>query len=166
MVDSQTIVRPDPNANSFEVNGVTYTATDGLSVARLRIFDRYAQEFGVDITLHGLAKDLDAIYAALNKADFVEAAGLVRDRRAALDLSGANRLKDVELCGLFFNAPDEDAGDFDFKAMYTKCYEAWKNVHGGFFMPAALRLLPTSRGSYGRLQDEAPNNKLSETPAP
>ena len=152
------LVSPDRNAASFTVGGVTYTATDGLSVARLRIFDRLATEFGADTTLRGLAEGLDAIYAALNKADFVEAAGLVRDRRAALNLTGANRLKEVELCGLFFNAPDEDAGAYDFAAMQAKCYTAWGAVAGGFFTIAAIRYLSTSRGSYERSLAEAAEN--------
>lgn len=160
------IVTPAPDATSFTVDGVTYTATDGLSVARLRIFDRLALEFGADITLRGLATDLDAIYAALNKADFVEAAGLVRDRRAALNISGANRIKEVELCGLFLNAPDEDAAAYDFAAMQAKCYTAWGAVAGGFFTVLAMRLLPTSRGSYGRYLDEVAGALPPLTAAP
>lgn len=148
------IVSPDRNATSFTVGGVTYTATDGLSVARLRIFDRLSTEFGADTTLRGLAEGFDAIYAALNKADFVEAAGLLRDRRAALNLTGANRLKEVELCGLFLNAPDEDPGAYDFAAMQHKCYTLWAPVAGGFFTVCAIRLLPTSRGSYADFPDE------------
>ena len=109
MADAPTpILAPPADAGAFTVDGVTYTATDGLLVGRLKIFDRLSLEFGADVTLRGLADDLDAVFAALNKADFVEAAYLVRRRRDALNLSGANRLKEVELCGLFFNAPGED----------------------------------------------------------
>lgn len=150
------IIAPPPDASAFTVDGVTYTATDGLSVARLRIFDRLAQEFGADTTLHGLASDFEAIRAALNQTDFVLAASHLQRRIDALALSGENRIKEVELAGLFFNSPDEDPGAYDFAQMTRKCYTAWASVHGGFFYPAALRLLPTSRGSYGRLLDEAP----------
>ena len=157
MADSPipALIAPDRDALAFAVHGVTYTATDGLSVARLRVFDRLAQEFGADTTLRGLADDLVAIREALNKTNFVLAAAHLQRRLDALDLSGSIRLKDVELCGLFFNAPDEDAGAYEFAAMQAKCYAAWGAVHGGFFYPAALRLLGTSRGPYALLPDEA-----------
>lgn len=150
------IISPPADATAFEAGGTRYTATDGLSVARLRIFDRLAQEFGSDASLRAMMEAHEAMEKAYSTLDMPQLGHLIFQRREALNLTGKNRLKEVEICGLFFNAPDEDAGAYDFTAMQAKCYGAWASVAGGFFSTAALRLLPTSRGSYGRLLDEAP----------
>ena len=160
------LVTPPADATCFTVDGTTYTATDGLSVARLRIFDRLSLEFGADTSLRGMMEAHEAMSAAYTKLDMPLLGHLIYQRSQSLNLSGANRLKEVEIAGLFFNAPDEDPAAFDFTAMQAKCYTAWASVHGGFFTPAALRLLPTSRGSYGRSLDEAPPSETSTTPAP
>ena len=142
------IICPAPDANSFEVNGTVYTATDGLSVARLRIFQRLEIEFGADAGLAAHIGALDQVWAALNEAKLangIHALGLIRDN---LNIVGKNRLKAPEICALFFNAPNEDAGTYDFTAQTAKI-AAWGSLHGGFFTVAAPRLARGLWGSYG-----------------
>lgn len=142
------ILCPVPDANSFEVNGTTYTATDGLSVARLRIFQRLEIEFGADAGLAAHIGALDHVWAALNEAKLangIHALGLIRDN---LNIVGRNRLKGPEICALWFNAPGEDPGAYDFAAMSAKVLD-WSSVHGGFFTVAAPRLARGLWGSYG-----------------
>lgn len=142
------ILCPDPDAQSFAVDGVTYTATDGLSVARLKVFQRLEIEFGADAGLVAHIQGLDAVWAALNEAKLatgIHALGLIRDN---LNIVGKNRLKAPEICALFFNAPGEDAGAYDYTAMCAKV-AAWGAVHGGFFTVSAPRLARGLWGSYG-----------------
>jgi hypothetical protein len=158
---SPPILTPPADASSFEVGGITYTATDGLSVARLRIFQRLGIEFGADNTLKGLIAGIDGMWQALNEMKLADAIHTLGKLREGLDITGANRVKDIEICALFFNAPNEDPGTYDFQAMQRKV-EAWGAVHSGFFLVAALRLLPTSPGSYLRTAAPTP----VDAPAP
>ena len=159
---TDTIICPAPDANSFEVGGVTYTATDGLSVARLRIFQRLEIEFGADAGLAAHIGALDTVWASLNEAKLatgIHALGLIRDN---LNIVGKNRLKAPEICALFFNKPEEDPGAYDFAAQTAKI-AAWGAVHGGFFTVRAPQLARGLWGSYGRsLESES----MTSSPAP
>jgi hypothetical protein len=158
-----TILCPAPDAASFTVDGVTYTATDGLSTARLKVFQRLEIEFGTDAGLVAHIQGLDAAWAALNEAKLatgIHALGLIRDN---LNLVGKNRLKAPEICALFFCAPGEDAGTYDYTAMCAKV-AAWGAVHGGFFTVAAPRLARSLWGSYG--DSLAPESLPTSRPEP
>jgi hypothetical protein len=158
-----TIITPEATATSFTVNGITYTQTDGLSVARARIFQRYSLEFGVDMRVQAFINGVDQVWQKLNALSVADGIHLLGQLRDGLNIVGMNRLRDVEICGLFFNAPGEDAGAYDFQAMTAKV-EAWGAVHSGFFMPRALALLSASRGSLYPLP-EAEAEKASPTAA-
>jgi hypothetical protein len=151
------IIAPAPDAPSFEVGGVTYTATDGLSVARLKIFQRLSMEFAVNTGLSAHIGALDSIWSNLNAlkvADAIHTLGAIRDALAAS--VSRNRLKGPEICALFFNASDEDPSVYD-HAKQTAKIAAWGAVHGGFFTYAAIRLASTSLGSYASLPVEDDN---------
>lgn len=167
MADSPPLViSPPADATSFTVNGMSYTATDGLSVARLRIFDRLSLEFGADLSLRGMMSAHDEMSAAYSALDMPKLGHLIYQRSQALNLSGANRLKEVEICGLFFNAPDEDPTTYDYAAMQAKCYTAWGAVAGGFFTPAAFHWLTNSKGPYARLPAGEASSNPDTIPAP
>lgn len=145
------IITPARDATSFTVGAVTYTATDGLSVARLKIFQRLSLEFAVDTGLSAHIGALDSIWSNLNAlkvADAIHTLGAIRDALAAS--VSRNRLKGPEICSLFFNAPDEDPGAYQHEKQLAKI-AAWGAVHGGFFTYAAIRLAGTSLGSYASL---------------
>lgn len=142
------IIRPARDANSFEVGGTVYTATDGLSVARLKIFQRLSLEFAVDTGLMAHIQALDSIWSDLNGlkvADAIHTLGMVRDSMAAG--VSRNRLKGPEICALFFNTKIEDPGVYDHAAMQEKV-RAFGSIHGGFFTVAAIRLGANSLSNY------------------
>ncbi|OGX80835.1 hypothetical protein BEN47_06145 [Hymenobacter lapidarius] len=142
------IITPEPDATSFTAKGVTYTMFDGLLTGRSRFYDRLSIEFGLDTKLPGIIDGLDTLKASFNKLDFVKAASTVELLRQGINIIGANRVREVEIVGMFFNAPEEDPSKYDFAAMQAKCYGAWEGVHSGFFLLAAIRCMKTGYGSY------------------
>lgn len=158
------IITPAADATSFTVNGITYTQTDGLSVARARIFQRYGLEFGVDMRVQAYITGVDEVWQKLNGLAVADAIHLLGQLRDGLNMVGMNRLRDVEIAALFFNGPGEDAGAYDFQAM-TQKIEAWGAVHSGFFMPRALDLLTASRGSLYPLPAAGESEKPTAGPS-
>lgn len=151
-----TIICPPADATSFEVGGITYTATDGLSVARGRFLDRFVTEALFGMNMPEYVRTLDALKLALNKVDFVECAAIVSRYRESANLLGSNRLRSVEIVGLFFNSKDEDPAVYDFEAMQRKCYTAWGAVHRDFFQVVSSRFWSGGTSPYTPTEAAAP----------
>lgn len=151
---------PPADATSFTVDGVTYTMTDGLLVGRGRYLDKMVTEalYSTNMTEHG--KNLAALREAMNKVNFVEAAALVQRFIDGHNMVAYNRLRAVEICGLFFNAENEDPSVYDFQAMQQKCYGPFAKVHRDFFFQWSLRLWDGGKNPYAATEAEGQSEAL------
>lgn len=141
------IIQPEPDALSFTVHGVPYTATETLTVARHRILQRLQTELAFDVNIPGLMQQVNEAWAALEAGKIGSGALAVGKLREALNHIGTNRLREVEICALFYNAPGEDPAAYDFQQMQAKV-QAWGAVDRDFFTRAALRLLQLTSTRY------------------
>jgi hypothetical protein len=142
-----TLVFPEPNADSFTVGGITYTLEPDLSVARAKVLQRFQLELAYDTSLKGIIDLVDKGWEALNKGQL--AAGIFEfgKLRESLNGVGSLRMSDVNICALFFNAPDEDAGSYNHAAMQEKI-KRWEGVAAGFFTVAAFARLSATSTRY------------------
>lgn len=142
------IISPDPDCLSFEVGGVVYTRTPTLALSRARILQRFQTEMLLDTRLPGLVKSIDETAAALNEGKLLDGLHLFGQLRDKVNLIGANRVREADICGLFYNAPGEDPTAYDFNAQQAKVYEAWAGVDVDFFTWQAYALLLRSPTAY------------------
>lgn len=145
-MEQTVLITPEADADSFTVSGITYTLQPDLSVDRARILQRYELEFVNDTSIRAVVEAADKTWAELNAGRIADAIYTQGKLRETLNTIGANRLRDVEICALFFNAPGEDMG-FDFAAMQAKI-AAWGAVAHGFFMVRAFALLTATSTRY------------------
>lgn len=137
--------QPDPAASAFTLpDGTVYTLTETLWPKRYKVFQKRQQEFGFNHTFGGFAQELDKIWADFNEnqrsAAGIQKLGNLRDNTTYL---GNNRIAALEVCGLFFNAPDESPLTYDHPQMLAKL-ERWETsgISVDFFFVQAARLVP------------------------
>ncbi|NVO33209.1 hypothetical protein [Hymenobacter lapidiphilus] len=141
------IIYPHPDADRFTVGGIAYVATQELTVARQRILQRFSVELAADTSISAIIDLVNSSWDHSNAgriADGIHGIGKLRD---ALDMIGTNRLRDVEICALFFNAPGEDPGLYEHSAQQAKV-AAWGGVAAGFFTRRAFALLTAPSTAY------------------
>lgn len=142
------ILSPELNGPAFTVGGVTYTRTQTLTLARGRLLEKFLTELQFEASYRGLLGTFDKGWAALNAGrigDGIFQFGLMREK---LNIIGATRVIQAEIVGLFYNAPGEDPGSFDFEQFSRKVYTAWGAVDRDFFMQQALSLLSATASHY------------------
>lgn len=158
------LVTPAFDAESFEAGGITYTATESLSIARYKVFQKRQVEFGFNGTFSGIAKELDAAWAALEANKLGTAAKTLGNLMDGVTYAGHNRIVGVEVCALFFNAPGENAGAYVHADMLAKM-QAWEDagLDVGFFFQQTARRVP---GFYERFTQSSPAASAPSSPPP
>lgn len=146
MDDNLEIISPAPDAESFTVDGTTYTLEPELTVARARMLQRFQLELAYDTSLKGIIDTVDKGWTALNANQLANGIYEFGRLREALTGVGNGRMSDVNICGLFFNAPGEDPG-YDHSAMVEKM-KKWERVAAGFFEVAAFARLTATSARY------------------
>jgi hypothetical protein len=159
------LLSPAYDANSFTLpDGPTYTATESLSVPRYRVFQKRQVEFGFSGTFKAICEDLDKIWADLNTQKLGAAAQKVGNLRDGITFAGHGRVTGLEVCGLFFNAPDEDPITYNHDAMKAKLLK-WEEAGVAvdfFFRQAAARV----NGFYERFTQSSPEAEQPLPPQP
>jgi hypothetical protein len=141
-MEPSQLITPPLDANSFEADGVVYTATESLSTARYKIFQKRQVELGFNGTFREICAQHDLIWADLNKMQLGAAAQKLGNLRDGITYAGSGRISGLEVCGLFFNAPDENAVAYDHQAMLVKLAK-WEQAGitvDFFFLQAARRV--------------------------
>ncbi len=150
------ILSPEIGCESFEVNGLTYTRTDTLAVGRARLLQKFQVELQFDTTYRGLLDGVTQARADLNAGRLLDGMVAFGNLVEKLNLIGANRLREAEICGLFYNAPDEDPTRYDHAAFTDKVYSRWEGIDQDFFTYSALALLGRTSTRYPQAPAPAP----------
>ncbi|GAB3303673.1 hypothetical protein [Hymenobacter tenuis] len=140
------LIEPAPDADSFMVDGITYTLEPELTVARARMLQRFQLELGYDQTLASIIQTVDKGWAALNGNQLATGIYEFGRLRESLNGVGEGRMSDVNICALFYNAPGEDLG-YNHAAMLEKMRK-WEKVAAGFFLVAAFARLTATSTRY------------------
>jgi hypothetical protein len=157
-VVTPAIVQPEIGCASFEVNGVVYTRTESLAVGRARLLQKFQTELQFDTTYRGVLEGIAKAKADLNAGRLLDGMTAFGNLVEKLNLIGANRLRAVEVAGLFYNAPDEDPTTYDHAAFTEKVYTAWGAVDADFFTLTALSLLARTSTRYPLVPNPEPEN--------
>jgi hypothetical protein len=164
------IIRPEVGCTSFEADGVTYTRTDSLVLKRSAMLQRYQTELQFNMHIPTVQKELVQLKEHMQKVRFVDAALIVDRLMAGSDLLGQNRFREMEIVGLFYNAPNEDFTEWSYEGIVKPKMHAWRAVDGDFFTLQAFTLLARTSTHYPLPQNLnfglAPTESPSPTDAP
>lgn len=141
-MDTGKLITPAYDATSFEADGVLYTATESLSVARYKVFQKRNVELGFNGTFKGICTELDRAWEALEKNQLGTSAKVLGNLRDGITFAGHGRISGLEICGLFFNSDEESAVSYDHQAMLAKL-QKWEDAGISvdfFFVQAAQRV--------------------------
>lgn len=155
---------PGVDATEFTIQGRTFRATESLSVARYKVFQKRNVEFGFNGTFKTIAQAHDEIWAHLEKGQMGSAAQKLGNLRDGISYAGSGRIGGVELAALFFNEEGEDLG-YNHSAMRAKqeLFESSDLDVSFFFQQAALRV----SGFYERFtRSSPPEAPPAPTPEP
>ncbi len=140
LTQAPKIVSPDPTANSFEAGGVVYTATDDISIPRYRILQKWEVEFGFDGSFLGQWEASTAIKEAIDQRKSIsEIAYINESKRRGITKIDRNEIYELQVCALWFNAPDEDPTVYNHNVIVDKM-QRWEAAGLGmifFFAKAA-----------------------------
>jgi len=153
-VTTPQLVTPPLDANSFEAGGIVYTATASLSTERYKVFQKRQVELGFNGTFREICKVHDEMWADHNANRPAAACQKLGNLRDGITYAGHGRIHGMEVCELFFNAPDENPIIYDKNVMEAK-RAAWGAAGitvDFFFLQAALRV----SGFYERFTQSSP----------
>jgi hypothetical protein len=144
-----TLICPAPDADSFTVDGITYTRQDEISVSKAKVLQRLQLELAYDTSLAGIISTADKGWAALNAGrigDGIYEFGRLRESLNAVG-NGEGRRSDINIVGLFYTYPGEPL-HYD-HALFMEKIRRWEGrVASGFFEVAAFALLTSTSRLY------------------
>ena len=128
-----------PN-DSFEVDGVAYTASDDISIARYRRYQAWALEFGFDASFQSQYQDKLEIRRLINEQKSISEIAYVNESGIrGMQNVERNELFELCVCALWYNAPGENAAEYSHEVAVAKMnrWEAAGLGMGFFFVKAA-----------------------------
>jgi hypothetical protein len=139
-VSTPQLITPPLDANSFEADGVVYTATDDISIPRYRRYQAWALEFGFDASFRSQYQDKLEIRRLINEQKSISEIAYVNESSIrGMQNVERNEVFELCVCSLWFNAPDEDPTVYNHEAAVAKMnrWEAAGLGVGFFFVKAA-----------------------------
>lgn len=113
--------RIDFEKSTFIAKGNEYFFSDTLSVERYEQFEKLQILLGYNLDYETMYQQLLELYGELNKTQFVKASVITYNLLDATKRKVDNKLHPaLQMCALFCNTKDEDAGRFDAKLMESK----------------------------------------------
>lgn len=115
------LITPALDANSFVVDGVTYTASADISIPRWRRLQKLEVQFGFDASFAGVWDVTTQIKQAVDERKSISEIAYVNEGlRRGLSNVDRNEVYHLHVVALWFNAPDEDPITYDHAAILAK----------------------------------------------
>jgi hypothetical protein len=143
MEPKSVILSPEVGCESFEAAGVTYTRTDTLTLGRAILLQRFQTELQFNMYLPTVQQTIVQAIADFNGLKFVDGSAKLKQLADGTDIVGSGRLREADICALFYNAPSEDAAADNYSEVVKAKTAAWRaaGVDATFFTGAAWWLL-------------------------
>lgn len=142
-MESNTLAAPEVGCESFEANGVPYTRTESLSLGRAILLQRFQTELQYNLYLPDVQKTIMGAVADFNGLKFVDGSAKLKQLADGTDIIGSGRLREADICALFYNSPGEDQASDNYTEVVKNKVAAWRaaGIDATFFTANAWWLL-------------------------
>lgn len=162
------VITPALDANSFEVDGITYTATTDISIARYRRLQKLEVEFGFDASFRGVWDATTEIKQAIDERKSISDIAYINEGlRRGLANVDRNEIYQLHIMALWYNAPDEDPTVYDSAVILAKM-QRWEaaGLGMGFLFAKAASGVRGFREIYLQSTEATPDNSADPSPKP
>jgi hypothetical protein len=159
---NQQLVIPPIAADSFEIDGITYTASEDISIKRYKILQKLELQFGFDTSFRGLLQAHHDIRGAINDRKGISEIAYINEG-VLRGFENINRLEVFQLhvVSLWYNAPGENILEYNHDAIVAKM-NRWEagGLGMGFLFAKAAACVQGFRDAWQRLMQEEQQAEL------
>lgn len=168
-VTTPQLVTPPLDANSFTTpDGITYTATEDISLPRYRALQKWQLQFGFDASFGAVWEATTAIKEAIDQRKSISEIAFVNEGlRRGLTNIDRQHVYQLQVVALWYNAPGEDATSFDLPAL-TQKMNRWEAAGLGtlFFFAKAAACVRGFREAWLQSTPQQAQEFVSQSPQP
>lgn len=164
---NQQLISPPFDANSFEVDGIVYTASEDISIPRYRRLQKLDLQFGFDASFGGVWDVTTKIKEVVDDRKSISDIAYINEGlRRGLTNIDRNEVYQLHVVALWYNADGEDIINYNHEAIVAKM-NRWEagGLSMGFLFAKAAACVRGFREAWLSLEDPE-SNEPDQSPSP
>ncbi|MGI4735044.1 MAG: hypothetical protein ACRYG7_07690 [Janthinobacterium lividum] len=163
---TKQLVLPPISADSFEIDGIVYSASEDISIKRYKVLQKLELQFGFDSSFRGLLQAHHDVRAAINDRKGISEIAYINEG-VLRGFENINRQEVFQLhvVALWYNAPFENILEYNHEAMVAKM-NRWEagGLGMGFLFAKAAACVRGFRDAWQRLAEEEEAEREDQEP--